>query len=78
MYYTRPDCMSAKKMYLRLLSCTEGPSTQIDENLTYKEEYVSIVDKQEWKLRSRKFMYVISLWRVHTIEAATWELENFM
>ena len=46
----------------------EALTIPIDENLMYEEEHVAIVDKQ---VRSVKV-----LWRSHTIEEATWELEN--
>ncbi|WMV25863.1 hypothetical protein MTR67_019248 [Solanum verrucosum] len=50
----------------------------IDETLRYEEEPVAIVDKQVKRLRSKEIVSVKVLWRNHTIEEATWELENDM
>ena len=51
---------------------------QIDENLTYEEELVAIVDKQVKSLRSKEIVSMKVLWRNHTTEEATWELEKEM
>ncbi|WMV24898.1 hypothetical protein MTR67_018283 [Solanum verrucosum] len=56
----------------------DAPTIPIDENLTYEEEPVAILDKQVRRLRSKEIVSVKVLWRNHTTEEATWELENDM
>jgi len=61
-----------------LMHVLEALTIPIDENLTYEEEPVAIVDKQVRRLRSKEIVSVKVLWRNHTIEEATWELEKDM
>ncbi|XP_016451076.2 uncharacterized protein LOC107775809 [Nicotiana tabacum] len=56
----------------------EVPIIPIDEKLSYKEEPMAIVDRQVRKLRSKKIEFVKVLWRNHTVEEATWEIEDAM
>ncbi|XP_019256356.1 PREDICTED: uncharacterized protein LOC109234749 [Nicotiana attenuata] len=56
----------------------EAPTTQLDERLSYEEEPMAIVDRQIRKLRSKEIMFVKVLWRNHTVEEATWELQKDM
>ena len=51
---------------------TEQP-VEIQENLTYEEEPVQILDRREQVLALVKV-----LWRSHTVEEATWEHEEQM
>ena len=56
---------------------TEQP-VEIQENLTYEEEPVQILDRREQVLRNKTIPLVKILWRSHSIEEATWELEAQM
>ncbi|XP_075109042.1 uncharacterized protein LOC142180845 [Nicotiana tabacum] len=56
----------------------EAPAIPLDENLSYEVEPMAIVDRQVRKLRSRKVVFVKVLWRNHTVEEATWEIEDTM
>ncbi|XP_050222497.1 uncharacterized protein LOC126672585 [Mercurialis annua] len=51
---------------------------EIDEELSYEEEPVEIVDTQIRKLRSKEIPMVKVLWRSRTIEECTWETEADM
>ena len=53
---------------------TEQP-VEIQENLTYEEEPVQILDRREQVLRNKTIPLVKVLWRSHTVEEATWEPE---
>ena len=48
---------------------------EIQENLTYEEEPVQILDRREQVLRNKTIPLVKVLWRSHTIDEATWEPE---
>ena len=56
---------------------TDQP-VDIQENLTYEEEPVQILDRREQVLRNKTISLVKVLWRSHTVEEATWELEAQM
>ena len=56
---------------------TEQP-VEIQENLTYEDEPVQILDRREQVLRNKTIPLVKVLWRSHTIEEATWEPEAQM
>ena len=56
---------------------TEQP-VEIQENLTYEEELVHILDRREQVLRNKTISLVKVLWRSHTVEEATWEHEDQM
>ena len=56
---------------------TEQP-VEIQENLTYEEEPVQILDRRELVLRNKTILLVKVLWRSHTVEEATWEPEAQM
>ncbi|XP_075085144.1 uncharacterized protein LOC107776623 [Nicotiana tabacum] len=56
----------------------EAPTIPLDEKLSYEEEPTTIIDRQVRKLRSKEIVFVKILWRNHTVEEATWELERDM
>ncbi|XP_070057717.1 uncharacterized protein [Nicotiana tomentosiformis] len=56
----------------------EAPTIPLDEKLSYEEELMAIVDRQVRKLRSKETVFVKVLWRNHTVEEATWEVEDAM
>ena len=56
---------------------TEQP-VEIQENLTYEEESMQILDRREQVLRNKTIPLVKVLWRSHTVEDATREPEAQM
>ena len=49
-----------------------------NENLSYKEVFVDILDRQVKRLRNKKFATVKMLWMNHLVEGDTWEAEADM
>ncbi|XP_070020506.1 uncharacterized protein [Nicotiana sylvestris] len=54
----------------------EAPAIPLDEKLSYEEEPTAVVDRKVRKLRSKEIEFVKVLWRNHTVEEATWEIED--
>ncbi|WMV58614.1 hypothetical protein MTR67_051999 [Solanum verrucosum] len=50
----------------------------VNENLSYEEVLVEILDRQVKKLRNKEVSSVKILWRNHLVEGATWEAEADM
>ncbi|WMV25057.1 hypothetical protein MTR67_018442 [Solanum verrucosum] len=50
----------------------------VDENLSYEEALVEILDRQVKKLRNKEVASVKILWRNHLVEGTTWEAEADM
>ena len=48
-------------------------SVLLDENLTYEEEPVAILDRQIRELRSREIASIKVQWKNRPVEEATWE-----
>ncbi|XP_070047358.1 uncharacterized protein [Nicotiana tomentosiformis] len=53
-------------------------SVQLDKDLSYIEEPMSILDRQVWKLRSKNIASVKVQWWGHPVKEATWETEQDM
>ncbi|MCQ7926323.1 hypothetical protein NP234_24380 [Salmonella enterica] len=53
-------------------------AVQIDENLSYEEKPVQILDHKTKKLRNKEIPLVKVLWRNQKVEEATWEREDEM
>jgi hypothetical protein len=51
---------------------------EIQEGLTYMEEWVKIVDKKEQVLRTKTIPIVKVLWHNHGVEKESWEAEHDM
>ncbi|KAK6284671.1 hypothetical protein POUND7_003623 [Theobroma cacao] len=51
---------------------------QLQDNLTYEEQPIAILEKQVKKLRSKDVASVKVLWRNHTSKEVTWEVEDDM
>jgi hypothetical protein len=51
---------------------------KIQEELSYVEEPVKIVDKKEQVIRTKTIPIVKVLWRNHGVEEASWEAEHDM
>ncbi|KAJ4718964.1 Retrotransposon protein, putative, Ty3-gypsy subclass [Melia azedarach] len=56
----------------------DSQPAQLEENLTYEEEAVQILDSREQQLRNKTISLVKVLWRNHNVEEATWEREDQM
>ena len=50
----------------------------VDEDLSYKEEPVEILDRHVKRLRNKEIATVKVLWRNHLVEGATWEAKADM
>ena len=48
---------------------------QLDENLSYEERPLKIMDKRDKVLRNQTIPLVEVLWTNHRVEEATWERE---
>ena len=53
-------------------------SVLLDENLSYEEEPVAILDREVRKLRSREIASIKMQWKNRPVEEATWEKEPDM
>ena len=51
---------------------------EVSTDLTYEEKPVKILDREEKVLRNRTIPMVKVLWRNHSVEEATWEIESEM
>ncbi|BBG95481.1 cold shock domain protein 1 [Prunus dulcis] len=56
----------------------EHQPVELEEDLSYEEQPVQILDRKEQMLRSRSIPVVKVLWRSRTVEEATWEPEAQM
>ncbi|KAK4723843.1 hypothetical protein R3W88_026622 [Solanum pinnatisectum] len=50
----------------------------VDENLSYEEVSIEILDRQVKRLRNKEVSFVKVLWRNHLVEGATWEAKSDM
>ena len=50
----------------------------VDENLSYEEISIEILDRKVKRLRNKDFSIVKVLWRNHLLEGSTWEAEADM
>ena len=53
-------------------------SVLLDENLSYEEESVAILDREVRKLRSREIASIKVQWKNRPVEESTWEKEADM
>jgi len=51
---------------------------QVQENLSYEEQPIQILDRREKQLRKKTLPLVKVLWANHESSEATWELEQEM
>ncbi|KAF5459788.1 hypothetical protein F2P56_019706 [Juglans regia] len=51
---------------------------QLQENLTYTEEPIRIIERKEQVLQKRTIPMVKVVWNNHTVSEASWELEEEM
>ena len=50
----------------------------VDDELSYEESPIAIVDRQTKKLRNKEIVMVKVQWQRHSIEECTWESEQAM
>ena len=53
-------------------------SVLLDENLSYEEEPVAILDREVRRLRSREIASIKVQWKNRPVEESTWEKEDDM
>uniref|UniRef100_A0A1U7WW78 Uncharacterized protein LOC104231543 n=1 Tax=Nicotiana sylvestris TaxID=4096 RepID=A0A1U7WW78_NICSY len=53
-------------------------TVQLDQNLDYEEEPMTILDRQVWKLGSKEIASLKVQWRGQPVEVETWETEHDM
>ena len=51
---------------------------ELRTDLSYSEEPIQILDRKEKVLRNRSMSLVRVLWRNHSVEESTWEMEAEM
>ena len=56
----------------------EAPEIELRDDLSYEEQPVRILGREEKELRNKRISLVKVLWRNHLVEEATWERENQM
>ena len=56
----------------------ETPEIELRDDLSYEEQPVQILGREEKKLRNKIIPLVKVLWRNHLVEEATWEREDQM
>ncbi|XP_021681094.2 uncharacterized protein LOC110665339 [Hevea brasiliensis] len=71
--------ISMLRNYVPNLSHVLQPDeVELNENLTFEEQPVAIVDYQVRQLRSKQISMVKVLWRSQSVEKCTWEPERNM
>ena len=71
--------VSMLKKYLPDISHVLFPEpVDLQEDLSYIEEPVRILDRKDQVLRTKIIPLVKVLWRSHSVEEATWETEESM
>ena len=50
----------------------------VDDDLSYEESLIAIVDRQTKKLRNKEIVMVKVQWQRHSMEECTWESEQAM
>ena len=54
----------------------EAPGIELRDNLSYEEQPVQILGREEKELRNKTISLVKVLWRNHLVEEATWERDD--
>ncbi|XP_017984337.1 PREDICTED: uncharacterized protein LOC108663631 [Theobroma cacao] len=67
-----------KKYNPDLSHVIQHETIQLNDDLTYEEQPVAILDRQVKKLRSKDLALVKVLWQNQTSEEVTWEAEEDM
>ena len=53
----------------------DWPDLEVDEDASYEERPVRVLDRRDQVLRGKTILLVIVLWKHHGVEEATWERE---
>ena len=56
----------------------ETPEIELRDDLSYEEQPVQVLGREEKELRNKTISLVKVLWRNHLVEEATWEREDQM
>ena len=56
----------------------EAPEIELRDDLSYEEQPVQILEREEKQLRNKTISLVKVLWTNHLVEEATWEREDQM
>ena len=56
----------------------EAPEIELRDDLSYEEQPVQILDREEKELRNKTISLVKVLWRNHLVEETTWKREDQM
>ena len=56
----------------------ETPKIELRDDLSYEEQLMQILGREEKELRNKTISLVKVIWRNHLVEEATWELEDQM
>ena len=56
----------------------EAPEIELRDNLSYEEQPVQTLGREEEELRNKTISLVKVLWRYHLVEEATWERKDQM
>ena len=56
----------------------EAPEIELRDNLSYEEQPVQILGREEKELRNKTISLVKIMWRNHLVKEATWEREDQM
>ena len=54
----------------------EALEIELRDDLSYEEQPVQILEREEKELRNKKISLVKVLWRNHLVEEATWERKD--
>ena len=69
--------ISMLRKYISDLShVLEAPEIELKDDLSYEEQPVQILGREEKELRNKTISLVKVLWRNHLVEEATWERED--
>lgn len=67
-----------QKYVLDSLLIFQKQSIEIEEDLTYEERSLCVIDRKEQVLRTKVISMVKVLWNSHGVEEAIWENEELM
>ena len=68
--------ISMLRKYISDPSVLEAPEIELRDDLSYEEQPVQILGREEKELRNKTISLVKVLWRNHLVEEATWERED--
>ena len=69
--------ISMLRMYISdPLHVLEAPEIELRDDLSYEEQLVQILGREEKELRNKTISLVKVPWRNHLVEEATWERED--